>query len=263
MTVAAENVLARIVAHKLTEVAAAKAARPAEELERQVAAAPPVRDFVAALRAAPTIGLIAEVKKASPSAGIIRADFDPVQIARTYEASGASCLSVLTDEKFFQGHLDYLRAVRREVGIPVLRKDFLIDPYQVLEARTAGADAVLLIAECLDDRQLRELYGATVSLGMTALIEIYEPSNLDRILPLDPPLIGVNNRDLRTFVTDLDQTLRIQPRVPAGTLLVSESGIKTRADVDRLSSHGVGAILVGETLMRSADIGAAVQELIG
>jgi indole-3-glycerol phosphate synthase len=262
MTVAADNVLARIVAHKQTEVAAAKALRPAEELRRQLAGAPPVRDFVAALRAAPTIGLIAEVKKASPSAGVIRADFDPVQIARTYEAAGASCLSVLTDEKFFQGHLDYLREVRHAVGIPVLRKDFLIDPYQVLEARAAGADAVLLIAECLDDCQLRELYDATTALGMTALIEIYEPANLDRVLPLHPPLVGVNNRDLRSFVTDLDQTLRIQPRVPAGTLLVSESGIKTRADVDRLRSHGVGAILVGETLMRSADIAAAVRELV-
>ncbi|HTN02013.1 indole-3-glycerol phosphate synthase TrpC [Planctellipticum variicoloris] len=263
MTVAADNVLARIVAHKLTEVAAAKSARPVDELKRQIAAAPRVRDFVAALRAAPTIGLIAEVKKASPSAGIIRADFDPVQIARAYEAAGASCLSVLTDEKFFQGHLDFLRAVRQAVGIPVLRKDFLIDPYQVLEARAAGADAVLLIAECLDDRQLRELYEATTALGMTALIEIYDPQNLDRVLPLNPPLVGVNNRDLRSFVTDLDQTLRIQPRVPVGTLLVSESGIKTRGDVERLRSHGVGAILVGETLMRSADIGAAVRELIG
>ncbi len=263
MTVAADNVLARIVAQKLTEVAAAKSARPADELKRQIVAAPRVRDFVAALRAAPTIGLIAEVKKASPSAGIIREDFDPVAIARIYEAAGASCLSVLTDEKFFQGHLDFLRAVRQAVGIPVLRKDFLIDPYQVLEARAAGADAVLLIAECLDNRQLRELYEATTALGMTALIEIYDPANLDRILPLNPPLVGVNNRDLRSFVTDLDQTLRIQPRVPAGTLLVSESGIKTRADVERLRSHGVGAILVGETLMRSADIGAAVRELIG
>jgi indole-3-glycerol phosphate synthase len=263
MTVAPDNVLARIVAHKQTEVAAAKAACPVEELQNRLAAAPPVRDFVAALRAAPGIGLIAEVKKASPSAGIIREDFDPVQIACAYEVAGASCLSVLTDEKFFQGHLDFLRAVRQAVGIPVLRKDFLIDPYQVLEARVAGADAVLLIAECLEDRQLRTLYEATISLGMTALIEIYEPANLDRILPLNPPLIGVNNRDLRSFVTDLDQTLRIQPRVPAGTLLVSESGIKSRADVDRLRSHGVGAILVGETLMRSADIGAAVRELVG
>ena len=154
MTVAAENVLARIVAHKLTEVAAAKAARPAEDLQRQLAEAPPVRDFVAALRAAPKMGLIAEVKKASPSAGIIRADFDPVRIARTYEASGASCLSVLTDEKFFQGHLDFLRAVRREVSIPVLRKDFLIDEYQVWQARALGADAVLLIVRALDDPHL-------------------------------------------------------------------------------------------------------------
>ena len=263
MTAPVDDVLSRIVAHKRTEVAAAQAARPAAQLQLQLAAAPAVRDFVGALRAAPGIGLIAEVKKASPSAGIIRADFDPVQIARTYEASGAACLSVLTDEKFFQGHLDYLRAVRQAVSIPVLRKDFVIDPYQVLEARVAGADAVLLIAECLDEATLNELYASIVSFGMTALIEIYEPSNLDRVLALHPPLVGVNNRDLRSFVTDLDQTLRIQPRVPAGTLLVSESGIRTRADVDRLKSHGVGAILVGETLMRAADIGAAVKELLG
>lgn len=263
MTAPADDILSRIVAHKQTEVAAAKAARPAAELQRQLVAAPHVRDFVAALRAAPGIGLIAEVKKASPSAGIIRADFEPVLVAQTYEASGAACLSVLTDEKFFQGHLDYLRAVRQAVSIPVLRKDFVIDPYQVLEARVAGADAVLLIAECLDEATLNELYAVIVSYGMTALIEIYEPSNLDRVLALHPPLVGVNNRDLRSFVTDLDQTLRIQPRVPTGTLLVSESGIRTRADVDRLKSHGVGAILVGETLMRSADIGAAVKELLG
>lgn len=263
MTAPADDVLSRIVAQKRIEVAAAQAARPAAQLQPQLAAAPAVRDFVAALRAAPGIGLIAEVKKASPSAGIIRADFNPVHIARTYEASGAACLSVLTDEKFFQGHLDYLRAVRQAVSIPVLRKDFVIDPYQVLEARVAGADAILLIAECLDEATLNELYASIVSYGMTALIEIYEPSNLDRVLALHPPLVGVNNRDLRSFVTDLDQTLRIQPRVPAGTLLVSESGIRTRADVDRLKSHGVGAILVGETLIRSADIGAAVRELLG
>jgi len=256
------DILANIVDHKRGEIAASKSRRPAEQLQAELSAAPPVRDFVAALRSAETIGLIAEVKKASPSANVIRADFDPVAIAKAYEAAGASCLSVLTDEHFFQGHLDYLRMIRRITGIPVLRKDFLIDRYQVLEARAAGADCVLLIAECLDDCTLRDLYFYASELGMASLIEVYDPENLDRVLRLEPALMGVNNRDLRTFVVDLNHTLDILPRVPKSTLLVSESGIKTRADVERLRSHGVGAILVGETLMRAPDIGAAVRELI-
>lgn len=257
-----ENVLARIIAHKRGEVAAARVRRPPEQLRDALASAPPVRDFVAALRRAPYMGLIAEVKKASPSAGVIRADFEPVTIAQAYERAGASCLSVLTDEHFFQGKLEYLGAIRTAVGIPVLRKDFLIDRYQVLEARAAGADCVLLIAECLDDCTLRDLYFYAAELGMEALIEIYDPENLERVLKLDPPLVGVNNRDLRTFQVDLDHTLRIAPQVPPTTLLVSESGIKTRADVERLKAHGVGAILVGETLMRAGDVAQAVQALV-
>lgn len=256
------DVLAKIVQHKRGEIAAAKSRRPAEQLQAELSAAPPVRDFVAALRAAADIGLIAEIKKASPSADVIRANFDPLAIASAYQSAGASCLSILTDEHFFQGHLDYLRDVRRIVDIPVLRKDFLIDRYQVLEARVAGADCILLIAECLDDCTLRDLYYYASELGMEALIEIYDPGNLDRVLKLEPPLLGVNNRDLRTFVVDLNHTLEILPSVPDSTLLVSESGIKTRADVARLKAHGVGAILVGETLMRAADIGAAVRELV-
>lgn len=256
------DILAKIVEHKRVEIAAAKLRRPAEQLQTALAQSPPVRDFVAALRAAPHIGLIAEVKKASPSANVIRADFDPLAIAKSYEAAGASCLSVLTDERFFQGKLDYLRNIRATVGIPVLRKDFLIDRYQVLEARAAGADCVLLIAECLDDCTLRDLYFYASELGMESLIEIYDPENLDRVLKLEPALVGVNNRDLRTFAVDLNHTLEIQPRVPKSALLVSESGIKSRTDVERLKSHGVGAILVGETLMRATDIGAAVRELI-
>jgi indole-3-glycerol phosphate synthase len=262
LTLQNDNVLSRIIEHKLREVAEAKLRRPVEIVQQELVAAPPVRDYVAALRAKSDVALIAEVKKASPSAGIIRADFDPVQIAKTYEAHGAACLSVLTDEHFFQGSLDYLRAVRKAVQIPVLRKDFIIDRYQVLEARAAGADCILLIAECLDDCQLRDLYFYASELGMESLIEIYDPENLDRVLKLDPPLVGVNNRDLRTFVTDLDQTLRLAPRLPESTLLVSESGIRTRADVDRLKAGGARAMLVGETLMRSADIGQAVDELL-
>ncbi len=261
-TVTAPNVLAKILDHKRGEIAAAKTRRPAEQLQSALSAAPPVRDFVAALRAAPDLGLIAEVKKASPSAGVIRADFDPVRIARTYESAGATCLSVLTDEHFFQGSLDYLIKIRETVSIPVLRKDFLIDRYQVLEARAAGADCILLIAECLDDCTLRDLYFYASELGMESLIEIYDPENLARVLKLDPALVGVNNRDLRSFVVDLDHTLAIVPQVPKTTLLVSESGIRTRGDVERLKSHGVGAILVGETLMRADDIGAAVQSLV-
>ena len=202
-------------------------------------------------------------KRGSPSAGIIRQDFDPVQIAQIYERHGASCLSVLTDEKFFLGHLDYLKAVRKAVQIPVLRKDFFIDRYQVLEARAAGADCILLIAECLNDCELRDLYFYASELGMESLIELYDAENLDRVLKLEPALVGINNRDLRTFVTDLDHTTRLSKQIPSTTLLVSESGIKTRADIDRVKAGGARAILVGESLMRCADIGSAVDNLLG
>jgi len=257
------NILSKILDHKRFEVEEAKRLRPETCLLEQIDVAPPVRDFVSALRSAPDIGLIAEVKKGSPSAGIIRADFDPVQIAKTYELHGASCLSVLTDEQFFLGHLDYLRSVRQAVSIPVLRKDFMIDRYQVLEARAAGADCILLIAECLDDCHLRDLYFYASELGMESLIELYDVENLDRVLKLEPALMGINNRDLRSFVTDLEQTVRLSRQVPSRTLLVSESGIKTRADIDRVKAGGARAILVGETLMRSPQIGPAVDELMG
>jgi indole-3-glycerol phosphate synthase len=257
------TVLDQIIAHKRTEVAAAKERLPAALLERQLEAAPPVRDFVAALAAARGVGLIAEVKQASPSAGVLCTDFHPVRIATAYERAGASCLSVLTDEQFFQGHLDDLYAVRQAVSIPVLRKDFVIDRYQILEARAAGADCVLLIAECLDDAALAELFGAIRELGMHALVELYEPENLDRVLRLDPPLVGINNRNLKTFETDLGHTTEWASQIPAGTLLVSESGIRTRADVERLTAACVRAILVGETLMRADDVTEAIRELIG
>lgn len=257
------DVLEKIVVRKRMEIAEAKAARPAETLVERLASAPPVRDFAAALRNGPGMRVIAEVKKASPSAGLIRADFDPVAIASIYEQHGAACISVLTDEHFFQGHLDYLSAVRRAVSIPVLRKDFLLDRYQVLEARAAGADCVLLIAECLDDCTLRDLYFYASELGMESLIEIYDPENLERVLKLEPALLGINNRDLRTFVTDLGHSISLRERIPASCLLISESGIHSRADVERLSQAGIQGILVGETLMRSPDIGAKLDELLG
>jgi indole-3-glycerol phosphate synthase len=256
------DVLREIVDHKRIELDRAKSLCPAHELERRLADAPPVRGFAAAIAARGPVALIAEIKRASPSAGLIRGDIDPVAVAATYERSGAACLSVLTDERFFHGSLDDLRAVRQAVSLPVLRKDFLIDRYQVLEARAAGADCVLLIAECLDNCRLRELYFFASELGMDALIEIYEADNLDRVLELEPPLIGINNRNLRTFDTDLAHTLRLAPRAAARALLVSESGIRTGDDVARLESAGVRAILVGETLMRADDVGAKVAELL-
>ena len=260
------NVLDEIVAHKQTEIAEAKQRTPFDVLQARLASAPPVRDFVAALRIAAEkfgVGMIAEVKKASPSAGLIRADFDPVAIAQTYAASGAACISCLTDERYFQGRLEYLTAIRQAVSLPVLRKDFIVDRYQVLEARVAGADAILLIAECLDNCQLRDLYFYASELGMECLIELYEPENLDRILALEPPLVGVNNRNLKTMITDLDHTIRLAPQIVPHALLVAESGIKTRADVERLQAGGCRAILVGESLMRSADIGSAARALLG
>lgn len=257
------NILEQIVARKWTDIDVARRQRPAEMLREQLAAAPPVRDFAAALAAAGGIGLIAEVKRASPSAGLIRADFDPVAIARVYERHGAACISVLTDEHFFHGHLDHLRAVRAAVSLPVLRKDFILDRYQLLEARAAGADCVLLIAECLDPDRLRDLSDEAAELGLQTLIEIYEPDNLDAVLSLKPRLLGINNRNLKTFVTDPEHSIRLRERVPGETLLVSESGIRTRADVLRLQQAGISAILVGETLMGAPDIGAKVDELLG
>ena len=266
------TILDDIVATKRREIAAAKDRTPLAELKAQLRAAPQTRDFLAALgrspasprsRASASLALIAEVKKASPSKGVIRADFDLVAIALAYERHGADCLSVLTDVPYFQGHLSYLARVRASVAIPILRKDFLIDEYQVVEARMAGADAILLIAEILDDPQLSALLARARSLGMSALVELYEESNLDRVLGAGADLVGINNRDLTRFETDLEHTFRLRPRVPEGVLLVSESGIRGRADVERLEAAGVDAILVGESLMRSPDIGRAVDALLG
>ena len=207
--------------------------------------------------------LIAEVKKASPSKGIIRADFDAVSIAKCYESAGANCLSVLTDQNYFQGALEYLSAIRQQVELPLLRKDFIIDEYQVYEARAAGADAVLLIAECLAPERLDELYRLIRELGMHALVELYDPKNLKAVLATGTPLIGVNNRDLHSFVVDLHHTLRLKQQIPDDRLLVAESGIANRADVELLERAGVGAMLVGESFMRQSDIAAAVRELLG
>lgn len=265
-------ILDRILADKRTEVESCKTAICQSKLEKIVASAPPPRDFASAVRAhradgdrsrTTSIRLIAEVKKASPSRGVIRADFDPVKIATTYELSGASAISVLTDEKYFQGHLDYLKAVREVVDIPVLRKDFIIDPYQIYEARAAGADAVLLIVAALSRTELLELMGLAGRLGMATLVETHTAEELHIALEADAQVIGINNRNLRTFETTLDTTLRLAARVTGDKILVSESGIFTRSDVERLMQAGVDAILVGESLMREPDPGVKVKELLG
>ena len=257
------TILDKIVATKREQIAARRAAVPEADLRAALADAPPPRDFFGALAAGPPIRLIAEVKKASPSKGVIREDFHPVEIARIYQQHGAACISVLTDEPYFQGSLDYLRAIRSAVEIPLLCKDFILDSYQLLEARAAGADAVLLIAECLDDDRLRRLVAEATALGMSALVEFFEPANLVRVLESGTRLVGVNNRDLRSFETDLAHTIRMRERIPADRLLVSESGIHSRSDVERLEAAGADAILVGEHLMASPDIGAAVDRLLG
>lgn len=257
------TVLDKIVVSKQAEIVQAKAERPEAELRRRLADAPPVRDFAGALAGPGGIKLIAEVKRASPSAGVLRADFDPVAIASTYAAHGASVVSVLTDLPFFHGCLDHLAQVRRAVPLPVLRKDFILDSYQVLEARTHGADAVLLIAEILTDDQLSALLHDIHGLGMEALVELYDAENLPRVLASGARVIGVNNRNLRTFETDLAHTIELAKAIPPGHILVSESGIRTRNDVQRVEAAGARAILVGETLMRASDIGSCVDELLG
>ena len=256
------HILDKIVATKREEISAAKATLSEEALRAEIAAAPPSRDFFAALAADGPIKLIAEVKKASPSAGVIRDDFDPVAIAQAYAASGATCISVLTDTPYFQGSIDYLRRIRAAVDLPLLRKDFILDTYQLLEARAAGADAVLLIAECLDDCHLRKLHNEAVELGLTPLVELYEPENLPRVLEAGAALVGVNNRNLKTFEVDLQHTVRLRRDIPDDCVLVGESGIHTKDDVAVLAEAGVDAILVGESLMRAADIDEAVRELL-
>jgi indole-3-glycerol phosphate synthase len=256
------TILDTIVEHKWGEIAAAKAAVPERELERTTADQPPARDFTGALLR-PGIRVIAEVKKASPSAGVIRPDFDPTAIARAYERGGADCLSVLTDEHFFQGHLRYLIAAREATRLPVLRKEFVLDRYQLVEARAAGADAILLIAEILPGDRLKELFDQATALGLHVLVELHEADQLPRVIDCGSTLIGINNRDLRTFHTSLDHTLALLPKVPANRAVISESGIKTHTDLEHLAAAGVKGVLVGESLMRAADVAAALAALRG
>jgi indole-3-glycerol phosphate synthase len=257
------DILARIVVSKRREIAEARGHVTEAELERRLSRAPPARDFRAALDKPGTVQIIAEVKRASPSAGVLRAEFDPAAIARIYERHGAAAISVLTDTPFFQGELSHLATIRATVTPPLLRKDFILERYQLLEARLAGADAVLLIAECLPEASLPGLLHQSAELGLQALVELYDPENLPRVLDSGARLIGVNNRDLRTFVTRLEHTLELASRVPSDCCLVSESGIRSRRDVLRLQEAGVRAVLVGETLMRTADMGAKLDELRG
>jgi indole-3-glycerol phosphate synthase len=257
------TILDEIVAHKRRELAQAKAATPESDLEARCERLPPGRGFAARLVTPGQVEVIAEVKRASPSAGVLRADFDPVAIAREYAAHGAAAISVLTDERFFQGSLQTLRLVRAAVAVPLLRKDFIVDYYQLLEARAAGADAVLLIAEVLPGEQLASLHHAARALGLEVLVELHDEDQLPRVLDVGPQMVGINNRDLRTFDVRLDHTLRLAERVPDEIILVSESGIRSQADLQRLGQAGVDAVLVGETLMRAPAIGPALAALRG
>ncbi|WP_316013037.1 indole-3-glycerol phosphate synthase TrpC [Roseobacter sp. HKCCA0434] len=259
------NVLDRIKAYKLEEIAARKSARPSSEIEAAARDAAPVRDFEGALRAKLAAGqyaLIAEVKKASPSKGLIRADFDPAAHAAAYESGGAACLSVLTDAPSFQGHEDYLVAARAAVDLPVLRKDFLYDPWQVAEARSLGADCILVIMASVSDAQAAELEDAARAWDMSVLIEVHDGDELDRALSLRSPLLGINNRNLKTFETSLETTRDLATRVPADRLLVSESGMSTPDDLATLAGWGARTFLIGESLMRQEDVEAATRALL-
>ena len=257
------SILDDIVAAKWHAIAAAKVARPEPMLAAQLPRLPAVSPFAAALKVPGKLRVIAEVKRASPSAGILRENFDPAAIARAYETAGAAAVSVLTDEPFFQGHLDHLREAHAAVSLPLLRKEFVLDRYQLLEARLAGASAVLLIAEILPGNRLAELHRDAVELGLEVLVELHDAPELSRVLDAGARIVGINNRDLRTFQTRLEHTIDLRPQVPAGLIVVSESGIRTPADVARLRAAGIDAILVGETFLRAADPGQALRELMG
>jgi len=258
------DILNKIVAVKREEIAAARAQRDLASLRRDAEARTDVRDFAGALRAKIAAGqaaVIAEVKKASPSKGVLREHFVPAEIAASYERGGAACLSVLTDVQFFQGATAYLEQARAACALPVLRKDFMVDAYQVFDARAMGADCILLIAACLDDAQMADLEAQAHALGMTVLVEVHDGAELDRALRLKTPLVGINNRNLRSFEVTLDTTLSLLPRVPADRLLVTESGILSRADVQRMRAADVHAFLVGEAFMRAPDPGVALGQL--
>lgn len=260
------DILSKIVAVKHEEVAEAKRQKPLAAVRMDAESRLQTRDFVQAMRrkiAAKQCAVIAEVKKASPSKGVLRANFIPADIAQSYAEFGAACLSVLTDRQFFQGQSDYLKQARASCALPVLRKDFMVDPYQVYESRVMGADCILLIAACLDDAQMADMEALAVSLDMAVLVEVHDATELDRALKLKTPLIGINNRNLKTFEVSLDNTLNLIARVPENRILVTESGIATPADVQRLRVAGVHAFLVGEAFMRAEDPGAALRELFG
>lgn len=260
------DILAKITAYKLDEVAAAKERQPLQVMAEYARSAPPVRPFAGAIRAAHSdnrVALIAEIKKASPSKGLIRADFNPPALAKAYEAGGATCLSILTDGPSFQGSREYLIAARKACTLPVLRKDFMIDTYQVVEARAWGADCILIIMAEVDDALAADLASAAKDWGMDAIVEVHDDPELDRALKLPCDMIGINNRNLKTFEVDLATTEKLARRMPAGRIIIGESGINTRADIERLRKTNVSTYLVGESLMRQADVTQATKDLIG
>ena len=259
------DILTRIAAYKLEEVAAAKAVKPLVALEAEAQAASPVRGFYATLKARVDdghYGLIAEIKKASPSKGIIRADFNPPELAKAYERGGATCLSVLTDGPSFQGSADYLKAARGAVALPVIRKDFIYDPYQVTESRAMGADCILIIMASVGDGQATELEDAAFGWGMDVIVEVHNEDELVRALKLKSPMLGINNRNLKTFETSLETTERLAPLVPESKMVIGESGISAPADLMRLSKVKVRSFLIGESLMRQADVEAATRAIL-
>jgi indole-3-glycerol phosphate synthase len=256
-------ILDKIYRHKLSEVAERKRRTPRGQLEALLHNLHDTHDLERILKTAAGLGLIAEVKAASPSRGVLRQDMNPVQVALEYQEAGATAISVLTDEKFFHGNLSHLQDVRGSVKLPLLRKDFIIDEYQIVEARTSGADAILLIAALLDDNEIEAFLGSAGRLGLSSLLEVHTEEELKRVLGTPATLIGINNRDLRTFDTDIETTLRLKSLIPEEMTVVSESGIKSRSDVKRLENAGIDAILVGETLVQSENIGEKIKELMG
>ncbi|MDD2310150.1 MAG: indole-3-glycerol phosphate synthase TrpC [Desulfuromonadaceae bacterium] len=266
MTIDTPDILKKIVVRKQEEVASAKYTVPISELKSRISEMEDVpRGFERHLREAAASGwtaVIAEVKKGSPSKGVIREDFDPLEIAGIYQNNGATCLSVLTDEQFFLGHLSYLALIREMVSLPLLRKDFICDPYQIFEARAAGADAILLIASMLDLNKLLEFHAVAKEIRLDVLLEVHDEAEMEKALKTDCTLIGVNNRNLRTFETDLGTTGRLSRMMPADRFLVTESGISNRSDINRLAADGAQAYLIGESMIREADIGLKLRELL-
>ena len=256
------TILDEIIENKLIEVEQSENTLPLEKIEEELVSAPPVRDFYGALNPEGNLRIIAEIKRASPSKGIISKDFDPVRIAGGYASAGASALSVLTDEKYFKGSLDYMRQIRHAVETPLLRKDFIMKPYQVYEARRYGADALLLIVSALDQDTLTELLALTESLGMNALVEVHDEEEMDRAVSARAKIIGINNRDLKTFTVDLGVSKRLSKKAPEGSIIVAESGIRTEDDIRALRDEGVHVFLIGETFMKTPDPGAELKGLI-